>query len=334
MEGGNMAKEVQISDMNLLRQNSELIGKEKSKISTYKDQLNNALAKATNYEEINISEKARAIAESINTIVHNLEVLSKNIENYISTIDSFNHNDFSKSSLSNVESVSTNNSSATSTNFDSNSQVHNVQRTIVTYVTRTAPVIASVPVRNNSDGDDATPSETNSSNLKSTTDNSAADEKTSTKNSGVVTGKVNQDKIYSYLSKQGFNDAAICGILANMQHESNFRPNALGDGKTSYGICQWHAGRYTRLKNYCKQNNLDYKTVEGQLEYLVWELKNYYKPVYNTLKSVPNTSQGAYQAAAEWTKKFEVPANKEAAAVRRGNLAVKSYWSVYGKAKS
>ena len=63
MEGGNMAKEVQISDMNLLRQNSELIGKEKSKISTYKDQLNNALAKATNYEEINISEKARAIAE-------------------------------------------------------------------------------------------------------------------------------------------------------------------------------------------------------------------------------------------------------------------------------
>ena len=149
-------------------------------------------------------------------------------------------------------------------------------------------------------------------------------------NSGVVTGNANQDAIYSYLSQQGFNDAAICGILANIQHESNFNPNAVGDGGTSYGICQWHNERNTSLQNYCNSNGLDYRTVEGQLSYLMYELKNNYTGVYNTLKSVPNTQQGAYQAAYEWTVKFERPQNMESAGQNRGNTAANTYWSTYG----
>ena len=97
--------------------------------------------------------------------------------------------------------------------------------------------------------------------------------------SGVQTGNVNQDAIYNYLSKQGFNDAAICGILANIQHESGFDPNALGDGGTSYGICQWHNERWNNLINYCNQNGLDSSSVDGQMSYLVWELKNNYPSV-------------------------------------------------------
>ena len=138
-----------------------------------------------------------------------------------------------------------------------------------------------------------------------------------------------QDKIYNYLKSKGFNDAAICGILANVQHESGFRTDALGDSGTSYGICQWHAGRWERLKNYCNNNNLDWHTLEGQLEYLVWELENNYKGVYNTLRNVPNTRQGAYDAAYKWTTDFEIPADKYGAAQRRGN-ASGSFWNTYG----
>ena len=145
-----------------------------------------------------------------------------------------------------------------------------------------------------------------------------------------LSGNSNQDKIYNYLKSKGFNDAAICGILANVQHESGFRTDALGDGGTSYGICQWHNGRWDRLKNYCNNNGLDWRSLEGQLEYLVWELENNYKGVYNTLKNVPNTKQGAYDAAYKWTVDFEIPADRYNAGNRRGNAAANNYWGTYG----
>jgi len=144
------------------------------------------------------------------------------------------------------------------------------------------------------------------------------------------TGNATQDEIYNYLSSQGFNNAAICGILANIEHESNFNTTAVGDSGTSYGICQWHNSRWTNLSNYCSSNNLDSSSLEGQLSYLVYELKNNYSSVYNTLKSVPNTAEGAYQAAYVWTTDFEIPADTTNQANSRGSTAQSSYWETYG----
>ncbi len=153
-------------------------------------------------------------------------------------------------------------------------------------------------------------------------------------NSGVQTGKTNQDTIYNYLSQKGFNDAAISGILANIQHESGFDPTAVGDGGTSYGICQWHdtsngSGRWTNMVNYCNNNNLNPDSVEGQVNYLVYELENNYPNVYEKIKNVPNTADGAYDAAYEWTVNYEIPANAEVAGQNRGDTAVSSFWSTY-----
>ena len=152
--------------------------------------------------------------------------------------------------------------------------------------------------------------------------------------SGVQTGNANQDAIYNYLSQKGFNDAAISGILANIQHESGFDPTALGDGGTSYGICQWHLGRWDNLKSYCSENNLDVNSVEGQTAYLVWELENNYPSVYEKIKNVPNTEQGAYDAAYEWTVNFEIPDNKEQRGQDRGNTAMADYWPTYSSGSS
>ena len=145
-----------------------------------------------------------------------------------------------------------------------------------------------------------------------------------------LTGNTNKDKIFSYLRSQGFNNAAICGILSNIQHESNFNPNSLGDKGTSYGICQWHNSRWTRLKNYCSKNNLSYKSLEGQVSFLVYELKKYYPKVYNTIKNVPNTKKGAYDAAYSWTVHYEVPVNRYKQGDRRGRSASSTYWDAYG----
>ena len=140
----------------------------------------------------------------------------------------------------------------------------------------------------------------------------------------------NKNLIYRYLTGNlGLNTAAACGVLANIYCESGFNPSALGDGGTSYGICQWHNDRYTNLKNYCKENGYDYRTLTGQLNYLSYELNNSYASTYRLLKSVFNDSEASYYAGYSWSYNFESPKNKATVSITRGNLARDKYWASY-----
>lgn len=158
-----------------------------------------------------------------------------------------------------------------------------------------------------------------------------------------VSADSNEQYIYKFLTKTaGFNTAAASGILANIEKESSFNPTALEGGYTwesggGYGICQWtntprtsSTGRRTRLVTWCTQNGYDYKTLDGQLNYLTYELKAYYPSVYRTLSSVPNTADGAFTAGYAWCHDFEIPAgyNKGVSDVR-GNIAKYIYWPKY-----
>jgi len=138
---------------------------------------------------------------------------------------------------------------------------------------------------------------------------------------------VNTVVLYRFLTREmDLNHAAACGVLANVQLESNFRPLALGDSGTSYGICQWHNGRFTSLMNYCKSHDLDYNTLEGQIAYLKWDLTHGYKGVYEALKKVENTPEGAYKAGFLFCWRFEIPDQVAARSKRRGNLAREEYY--------
>lgn len=150
-----------------------------------------------------------------------------------------------------------------------------------------------------------------------------------------VTSLKNETTIYNFLkTEMNLNTAAACGILANIYKESSFNPNAGGDGGTSYGICQWHNQRFTSMKNWCTENDYDYKSLEGQLNYLKRELSdNKYlwngKTIYEKISTVENTAEGAYQAAYYWCKLYEVPADTENSSKKRGVLARDTYWPVY-----
>ena len=143
-------------------------------------------------------------------------------------------------------------------------------------------------------------------------------------------GADNEHTVFNFLKQvMGLNTAGATGVLANIARESSFRPDALGDGGTSYGICQWHAGRYTNLKNWCGQNGKDYTTLDGQLWYLKYELEKSYTGVLNYVKGVVDSSEGAYNAGYYWCKKFEVPADTENNSVKRGTLAKDTYYPKY-----
>lgn len=137
-------------------------------------------------------------------------------------------------------------------------------------------------------------------------------------------------QIYDYLTNiMGLPSSSACGILANIEHESAFNPEALGDGGTSYGICQWHEGRYTALKTYCQSAGMDYKSVDGQLFYLRYELETRYSELLSILRVQTNDANGAYRAGYLWCIQFERPKDMENKAIQRGNLARGKYWNRY-----
>lgn len=145
----------------------------------------------------------------------------------------------------------------------------------------------------------------------------------------------NEKEIFSFLRKElGLNHAAAAGVLGNIYYESGFNNAAIGDYGTSYGICQWHLGRYENLKNFCKASDLDYTSCIGQLHYLKYELENSYPTVLAHLRQVPDTADGAYDAAAFWCIYFEVPANREQKAVVRGNTTRTTYWPRYANVEA
>ena len=139
-------------------------------------------------------------------------------------------------------------------------------------------------------------------------------------------------QVYTFLTEDlRLSTAAACGVLANIEHESAFRPTIVGDQGTSYGLCQWHNERFSALRGYCSALGMDYRTVEGQLAYLKYELGNRYTTLLLTLQSIDNTPDGAYRAAYLWCVQFEKPSNMQAKAVARAELAQGKYWVRYNR---
>jgi len=144
-------------------------------------------------------------------------------------------------------------------------------------------------------------------------------------------GKTNEKTIFNFCREVlGLNVAGAVGVITNVASESGFKTGAIGDRGTSFGICQWHAGRYTNLKAWCGKNGKDYVSLDGQLWFMKHELETSYASVLAYLKGVPNTADGAYNAAYRWCLKFEVPANTVATSEKRGNIARGTYWPKYG----
>lgn len=142
-------------------------------------------------------------------------------------------------------------------------------------------------------------------------------------------GNTTEGKIYNYLTgTMGLNTAGACGILANIEKESNFGVTKKEVGGGGYGLVQWTGGRLTNLKNWCNENDKKYDSLDGQLGFLAHELNNSYSSTLQKLKAVDNTETGAYQAGYYFCYNYERPANYVKRSQERGELA-KTYFNKY-----
>lgn len=137
----------------------------------------------------------------------------------------------------------------------------------------------------------------------------------------------NEWTVYEYLTDVlGFNTAAACGIMANINCESHFNPRA---GSAAYGLCQWMGGRKSAMKSWCNKNGFSSNSIEGQLSYAYYELSSRYPDVLYTLNNVEESADGAYQAGYAWCYYFERPANTAGTSAYRASLASGTYWPTY-----
>lgn len=153
--------------------------------------------------------------------------------------------------------------------------------------------------------------------------------KTPTNKGKSGTAMENEENIYKILKSWGLNTAVCSAILANINAESSFSTTLWGDNHTSYGLCQWHKSRCTNLQNFCKTNGYDVSSVDGQMAYLKTELEGGYSKVWNKIKNVADTAQGAYEASYNWCVYFEIPDKKESRGRERGNTAKNTYYPKY-----
>lgn len=108
-------------------------------------------------------------------------------------------------------------------------------------------------------------------------------------------------QMYKYIKEKGYSSAQAKGIVANIQRESGFRTDAVGDGGMSHGLFQWYADRSDRMKSAVPNWSTNW---QGQIDYA---LKEHVGPQYRGATS----SMSAKDAAYWWMNKWEIPADRE-----------------------
>lgn len=144
---------------------------------------------------------------------------------------------------------------------------------------------------------------------------------------------VNEQDMYEFLTEEmGLNTAAACGIMGNSYYETGFRANIqVGN---YFGLFMYYAPLTKSLKSWCSENNADYTTVNGQMRFLQamfnGEVSLFnYTELYQTLLSIDNTPEGAYNAGSIFCKIFEKPGNVTYEANKRGTYAKETLFPKY-----
>ena len=138
----------------------------------------------------------------------------------------------------------------------------------------------------------------------------------------------NEETIYRFLCEElGLNSAAACGILANVYVECKFDPQDYYYGY--YGIMQWGGSQLSDMEDFCYNNGYDYSTLEGQLQYVKYEMENRYLSIYEYMLNCSDDASGAYDAGYYWCYYYERPANKTNGSIKRGNLASGTFYPKY-----
>ena len=176
--------------------------------------------------------------------------------------------------------------------------------------------------------------------------------------SKVNTAAADPKKMWDYFKSKGLTDAGVAGLMGNLYAESGLKScNLQGSYETKlgmtdaeytaavdagtytnfvkdsagYGLAQW---TYWSLKqdlyNYMKKLNKSIGDLEGQMEFLAYQLEKDYNAVWKTLTS----AKTVLEASNAVLLKFERPADQSEAAQNKRASYGQKYYDLYAKKTS
>ena len=136
------------------------------------------------------------------------------------------------------------------------------------------------------------------------------------KNSNYVDGNSNKQSVCLSLKANNFSTNGVIALMTNIYRESSFDYTSLIDdgGKPAFGLCQWRDDRYTNIQNTFPDT---YLTIDGQINFLIYELTNVYPSLYNNLL---NGTSSAEDLTYQFCKIFERPSEAESECTKRKDM--------------
>lgn len=127
---------------------------------------------------------------------------------------------------------------------------------------------------------------------------------------------MSKDTVIGTLMEKGWTREQAVGVAANIEQESTFRPDAVGDGGRAYGIAQWHPDRQA---NFRKAFGKDIKgsSVAEQAAFIDWELNNTEGAAGRRLRA----ARTAGEAGSIVSEFYERPAARELEKTNRSRRA-------------
>jgi hypothetical protein len=146
----------------------------------------------------------------------------------------------------------------------------------------------------------------------------------------------NAEFILGYLLPKGWTRNAVCGLLGNVQSESSINParwqgDNIGDTSNGFGLTQWTPA--TKYLDWASANGYDYKSMEGNLERIIYEVENnmqWFGGVSGsmTFKEWTQSTDTPYNLAMDFIATYEHPANPDQP--QRGTQAQNWYDTLSG----
>lgn len=99
------------------------------------------------------------------------------------------------------------------------------------------------------------------------------------------------------LLEMGYPPHIVAGLLGNIQQESNFNPQAIGDNGNSYGLGQWNGPRRQALLNHALRSKAKPFDPETQLGFLDAELKGPEAKAWERIKTATTPEEAALLAS-------------------------------------
>jgi len=139
-----------------------------------------------------------------------------------------------------------------------------------------------------------------------------------------IKGDDNKRKAFTYLTEtKGLAPHIAAGILGNFMQESGhsldteaYNPDDMGS--PSAGLAQWRGERLSKLRSKMGEKS---STLEGQLDFMMWEFDNTEKRAYKKLQEASTTKE----AALAFSKYYERPHKDYAHNEKRVNYASNVY---------